>query len=239
MPVKPAYQSRPSSRIGRQACAAIETRIASVTSRPCAPMNCFSARNSSASSRSFGVVGKERQAAGGVAPQRVVDAVLAQHAPAAPVRSASPCPVKYRMVSVVQLHPQSSAAALEPLAAGLAPRRARAASAARSSSPSRSTPGSCSPPASRPGRMRSALPRPRRDRRSTRRAAPRACCSRRRSTSRAPRSCSERSARRSPRSPPAWRSSTSCASPRAARRASRTRCCARWCSAWSRTCAWC
>ena len=30
-------------------------------------------------------------------------------------------PVKYRMVSVVQLHPQSGAAALEPLAGGLPP----------------------------------------------------------------------------------------------------------------------
>src|SRR5204863_204600 len=35
MPVQPEYQSRPSSRIGRQACAAIETRIASVSSSPC------------------------------------------------------------------------------------------------------------------------------------------------------------------------------------------------------------
>ena len=39
-------------------------------------------------------------------------------------------PVKYRMVSVVRLHPQSSAAALEPLAVGLDAVGARAASAA-------------------------------------------------------------------------------------------------------------
>src|SRR2546422_4364540 len=58
MPVQPEYQSRPSSRIGRQACAAIETRIASVTSMPCAPENSFSARKSNTRLFSFSLAGR-------------------------------------------------------------------------------------------------------------------------------------------------------------------------------------
>ena len=53
------------------------------------------------------------------------------------------------------------------------------------------------------------------------------------------RNSSRSSAKRSRNLPAAWRSSTSCASRRATRRASRTRCCARWSSAWWRTCASC
>src|SRR4029079_777443 len=62
MPRQPRYQSRPSSRMGRQACAAMDTRISSVSSRPCVPANSFSARKRSTSSRSFGVAGRNERA---------------------------------------------------------------------------------------------------------------------------------------------------------------------------------
>ena len=84
MPVKPAYQSRPSSRIGRQACAAIETRIASVTSRPCAPIELLFGQEQKHQLAQLRRCRKERAAAGRVPPQRVVDAVPAQHPPAPP-----------------------------------------------------------------------------------------------------------------------------------------------------------
>ena len=51
MPTKPSSQSRPSASTGRQAWAAIATAISSVTTRPRAPLNSFSARNSVAISR--------------------------------------------------------------------------------------------------------------------------------------------------------------------------------------------
>src|SRR5688572_29325702 len=124
MPVKPRYQSRPSSSTGRQACAAIATRIASVTWSPCAPVNCFSARNSSASSRSLSFLGMNVRRSVAAA-QRASSMRCFSSTRRLRQFASQPMPVKYSMVSVVQLHPQSGAAALEPLAEGLAlPERA-------------------------------------------------------------------------------------------------------------------
>src|SRR5438552_1480907 len=134
MPRQPAYQSRPSSRIGRQACAAIERRISSVISSPWVAANSFSASSSSASSRSLGVCG--RNASRAVARRHSASSIWCRASTRRRRQSLSQPMggnslfVKYRMVSVVQLHPQSGAAALGSLADGLAPAdRARLAQA--------------------------------------------------------------------------------------------------------------
>ena len=105
-----------------------------------------------------GVCARKRRSRIAASHSAVVHAVLLQHPPAAPVGEPAHATVKYRMVTVVRLHPQSSAAALEPGRRRAGRRRSARWSRARSTSPSRSTPGRRSPPASRPGRTRSASP---------------------------------------------------------------------------------
>src|SRR5437764_8115474 len=125
MPRQPEYQSRPSSRIGRQACAAIETRISSVISSPCVPANSFSASRSSASSRSFGVCGRNASRAvarcHSASSMWCLASTRRRRQSLSQLMGSNSLFVKYRMVSVVQLHPQSGAAALGSLADGLAP----------------------------------------------------------------------------------------------------------------------
>src|SRR5258706_3371171 len=119
MPLQPAYQSMPSSRIGTQACAAIATRIRSVTSKPCAPLNCFSARNSRTRLRIFSLSGmKESPVVAEIQSAVSITCRLRTRLRRQFVNH--PITVKYRMVTVVQLHPSSAAAAVEPVAAGLA-----------------------------------------------------------------------------------------------------------------------
>src|SRR3989442_6053847 len=69
----------------------------------------------------LGRFGNKRQTPRRALPQRLVDRVLFQHALAPPLGDPSHETVKYRMVTVVQLHPASGAAALGALAEGLAP----------------------------------------------------------------------------------------------------------------------
>src|SRR2546423_3644589 len=66
-------------------------------------------------------IGKKREARSGAPPERVVDRVLLQYALTPPLGNPSHETVKYRMVTVVQLHPASGAAALGALGEGLAP----------------------------------------------------------------------------------------------------------------------
>src|SRR6185436_16568560 len=130
IPTQPSYHSRPSSSTGRHACSAIASRSSSESVAPRTAENSFSARNRIAISLSRRVSSSDSPARNG---RR---ALTRRH-----IRSSSACfsstrlrfqsrsqpisrdslarVIQYRMVSVVQFHPQSSAAALEPIAAGV------------------------------------------------------------------------------------------------------------------------
>src|SRR5260221_1333055 len=108
----------PSSRIGTQACAAIATRMRSVTSKPCVPLNCFSARNSRTRLRIFSPSGMKGTPL--VAETHSASSITCFFSTRLRRQLVSqPITVKYRMVTVVQLLPSSAAAAVEPIAAGL------------------------------------------------------------------------------------------------------------------------
>src|SRR5262249_14013729 len=117
--------SSPSSSTGRQACAAIETRIASVTSRSWAPANSFSARKRSVMSRSFGSGGRKpslpvarRHSASSI--RCLASTRRRRQSVSQPIRDNSLFE-KSRRRWVVQLHPKRGAAAFAPLAGGLSP----------------------------------------------------------------------------------------------------------------------
>jgi len=142
------------------------------------------------------------------------------------------------MVSVVQFHPQSSAAALEPLAEGVAGEgrsliaRALAFAEPLYAGQVLSTGEPVWPHALGLGSSLAAVGLdPAARAAGVLFAAPKHLGG--------VESCSNSSVLRLQRSQAASSNSTGCVSRRAAAPKSRTRSCARWSSAWSRTCAWC
>src|SRR5262245_48782089 len=130
MPTHPSYHSSPISSTGRQACSAIARRSSSDSTAPRTGENCFSARNRIAISFKRRISASESPARNG---RRALtwrhirsssacfsSTRLRLQSRSQPINDSLACVIQYRMVSVVQFHPQSSAAALETLAEGVA-----------------------------------------------------------------------------------------------------------------------